>query len=45
MQVWLTPVNGLTENLKIFKFFKLMNLPLNGCAFEKHKVNNVVLCI
>ena len=45
MQVLLTPVNGLTENLKFLNYFKLMKLPLNGCAFEKHKVNMLYIYI
>ena len=35
----LTPVNELTDLLKILKLFKFNEIKLKGCAFEKLNVN------
>ena len=42
MQVFLTPVNGLTDLLKILNYLNLMKLTLKGCAFEKLNVNMLI---
>ena len=38
-QVFLTPVNGLTDLLNFENYLNLIKLTLKGCAFEKLNVN------